>query len=96
MTEERITETRDPMGNTHTTILRDNGEPPARGGGAKWFVLAILLVALIAGFWMFAQGNNAEIARDQSIGEAAEQVGDAASRVGNAVEDVANEVTDGE
>lgn len=98
MTEERITETRDPEGNTHTstTIVRDSGETTRGGGGAKWLLLIVLLVAVVGAIYVFSQGTGAEIAKDNAIGDAAGQVGDAAQQVGTAVEDVANDVTNGE
>jgi ABC-type transport system involved in multi-copper enzyme maturation permease subunit len=48
MTEERITETSTPDGNTHThtTVITDQ---PNSGGGFKWFgLLALIVVAAIA------------------------------------------------
>ena len=47
MTEERITETRTPDGNTHTntTVITDQ---PRSGGGGKWIGLLVLIVAMAA------------------------------------------------
>ncbi|MXO87214.1 hypothetical protein [Alteraurantiacibacter aestuarii] len=92
MTEERITETHDQAGNTHTTIVRDTPQSSS-GGAGKWIVILIVLMAVVAAAYFIAQGSGAEIAKDNAIGEAAGQVGEAAQQVGNAVEDVADNVT---
>lgn len=99
MTEERITETHDQAGNTHTTIVRDTVHSDVEssgGGGAKWFVILVVLLAIIAAVYFFSQGTGAEMAKDNAIGDAAGQVGNAAEQVGNAVEDVADNVTNGQ
>lgn len=94
MTEERITETTDAEGNTHTRTTVITDEP--RKGGGSWVFLLILAVAVVAGIIIFTQMGGAEVAKDASIAEAASQVGDAAEQVGDAAQDVADEVTDGE
>jgi len=97
MTEERITETHDQAGNTHTTIVRDNSEDArSSSGGGKWVLAVVLVLAALAAVFFLSQGQGAEIAKDNAIGDAAAQVGDAAQQVGNAVEDVADDVTGGE
>ncbi len=92
MTEERITETRDPEGNTHTrtTVIQDGQRS---GGGSSWVLILLVLVALVVGLVLFTQMGNSEIARDTAIADAANQVGDAAQQVGDAAQDVANDVT---
>ncbi len=95
MTEERITETRTPEGNTHThtTVVHDE---PRRSGGSGWVMVLLLLVVLVVGFVIFTQMGNSEMARDTAIADAAGQVGDAAQQVGDAAQDVADDVTNNE
>lgn len=92
MAEERITETTDAEGNTHTRTTIVTDEP--RRSGASWGLLLILAVAVVAGIVIFTQMGGAEVAKDASIAEAANSVGDAAEQVGDAAQDVADEVTD--
>lgn len=97
MTEERITETTDSAGNTHTThtVVSDTDR---RSGGTSWGILILLAVLAIGAFVIFSQMSGAEVAKDNAVagaagdvGEAAGQVGDAAQNAGEAVEDaVAN------
>ena len=95
MTEERITETTTPEGNTHThtTVIHD-GE--RRSGGSGWVMVVLLLVALVVGYVLFTQMGNSEAVRDTAIADAAGQVGDAAQQVGDAAQDVADDVTNNE
>lgn len=95
MTEERITETRDPDGNihTHTTVVHDE---PRRSGGSGWVIALLILVALVVGVVLFTQMGNSEMARDTAVADAAGQVGDAAQQVGDAAQDVADDVTNKE
>ena len=97
MTEERITEIRDPdTGNTHTTHTVISDGDRARGsGGAGWLIAIVLIVALVAGFFLFSNMSGSEAAKDNAIAEAASNVGDAAQQAGNAVEDAAKKVGDG-
>lgn len=89
MTRERITETTDQNGNTHTTRVIETGSSGSGGGMAKWAFLLILVVALgLVGFLM-TQANNSEIAMNNAVAEAAVDVGDAAGQVGEAAQDVA-------
>lgn len=94
MTEERITETRDIDGNTHThtTIVRDDPERSS-GGTFKWIVLLLVLLAAALVLWMFSQAANSEVVKDEAITQAAGQVGNAAEQAGDAVESVAGEIT---
>lgn len=91
MPEERITtiETRD--GATHTTVVHD-GDRPSRGVG--WLVALALVLALVAGLYLFSQSTGSERARDNAVAEAAADVGDAAQKVGNAAEDAAGRIDD--
>ncbi len=83
MTEERITETSTPEGNTHThtTVITDQ---PDSGGGFKWFGLLALVIAGGAGIFFFSQMSDAEVAKDTAVAEAAGEVGEAAGQVGDA------------
>ncbi len=97
MTEERIAESHEPEGgtHTHTTVIRDDN-PDTGGGAFKWIALIVLVVAVIAAIYIFSQGNSAEVARDNAIAEAAGQVGDAAEQAGDTVEQVGDAVTEDE
>jgi len=88
MTEERITRVENPDGNTHTTTtIVNDGAPRRSGGGATWFVLFLVLVAVLVGIWAFTQMGGAEINKDNAIAGAADQVGAAAENVGDAAQD---------
>ena len=93
MTEERTTRVEAPDGNTHTTttIVRDG--PAESGGGMKWILVLVAIVVIGIGIYAFTGMNDAQIAKDTAIADAANSVGTAADKVGNAVEDVADEVT---
>lgn len=90
MTEERITETRTPWGDLHTThavITEEN-----RNAGSGWLIVLIVLLAIAVVVWFFNQPSDSEIARDNAladasgaIGRAAGQIGDAAWQTGDAV-----------
>ncbi|QDH33599.1 hypothetical protein [Porphyrobacter sp. YT40] len=95
MTEERITETTDSLGRTHTTHTITHGEPAASsGGGARWALVVLALVALVAAVFMFSQMSNAEAAKDTAIAEAAGDVGDAAGQIGDAASEAGAAVKD--
>lgn len=91
MTEERITETTDAAGNTHTThtVVTDS---EARSGGTSWGLIIILIVLAIGAFVVFSQMSDAEIAKDNAVAGAAEQVGDAANQVGDAAQNAGEAV----
>ncbi|WP_120078444.1 hypothetical protein [Aurantiacibacter odishensis] len=93
MTEERITTTETPSGNTHTTttVVRD-GE--TSGGGTKCGLILGLLVLAVVAFVVFSQMSDAEIAKDNAVADAATSVGDAAGQVGDAAQDVGNAAQD--
>ncbi|MEE4200105.1 hypothetical protein [Erythrobacter sp.] len=90
MSDERITQHTDAQGNTHTTHTIEKGS--SGGGTAKWAFLLILVVALGVGGYLLTQTNNAEIARDNAIADAANDVGEAAGQVGGAAENAADAV----
>ncbi len=46
MTEERITETTDPAGNTHTTHTVVTDGESRKAGGTNWILILLVLVAL--------------------------------------------------
>lgn len=89
MTEERITETEGSAGETHTThtIITDREEPRRSGGGAGWMILMVLVIVAVAGFFLFSNMSDSEVAKNNAVAEAANQVGDAAQNVGDAVKD---------
>lgn len=94
MTEERITRVEDPATGTahttHTTVIRDDA--PRSGGGMGFAVLVLLLIAAVAGFFIWQNQANSEIAANNAVAEAAGDVGAAAQQVGNAAEDAASGV----
>jgi uncharacterized protein HemX len=100
MTEERITtyETPDQTqpSTSHTTIIRDEG---SRSGGSGWVIAAVLILALVAGFYFMTQMSGSEAAKNNAIagaasevGDAAQSVGDAAGEAGQAVENAADKI----
>lgn len=93
MTEERITRVETPEGNTHTTttIVHD-GEPRRSGGGMTWFVLFVVLLAVLVGIWAFTQMGGAEMAKDNAMADAADKVGAAADNIGDAARDAGQAV----
>ena len=93
MTEERITETTDSVGNTHTThTVVTDGEN--RSSGTSWGLIIILLVLAIGAFVVFTQMSGAEVAKDNAIAGAADQVGEAAGQVGDAAQNAGEAVED--
>ena len=93
MTEERITETTTPTGETHTThtVITD-GE--TRSGGTNWGIILIVLVVAIVGIFFLTQMSGAEVAKDNAVADAANQVGDAAGQVGEAAQNAGEAVED--
>lgn len=95
MTEERITEVRDPdTGSTHTThtVITD-GDRRSGGGGAGWLIAVVFVIAIVAGIFIFSGMGNSEAAKDNAVAEAANNVGEAAQQVGDAAQDAADSVT---
>lgn len=94
MTEDHITRVQEPDGSTHTTIIREGEPRRSSGGGMGMLFAAVLLVAvLVVGAMLLNRGQDAEIAKDNAIAEAADKVGDSAQQVGEAAKDAADEVT---
>ena len=93
MTEERITETRTPDGNTHTTHTVVTDEP-RRSGGSGWAMVLILLAVAVIGIVLITQMGGAEVAKDDAIANAANEVGEAAGAVGDAAQDAGEAVED--
>ena len=90
MSEERITTTETPSGETHTThttVIDDGGRS---GGGSGWLIGIVLLLAVVAGIWYFSTVSGSQTAKDNAIAGAACDVGDAAKQVGNAAENAAD------
>lgn len=95
MTEERITRVETPEGNTHTsTTIVSDGEPRRERGGMTWFVLFVVLLAVLVGIWAFTQLGETEMAKDNAVAEAADQVGAAAENVGDAAQQAGEAVED--
>ena len=93
MTEERITEIRDPeTGSTHTTHTVVTDGEPRRGGGSGWLIAIVLLIAVVAGFFIFSNMSGAEVSKDNAVAEAANEVGNAAEQVGDAAQDAADKI----
>ncbi len=99
MTEERITETETPSGNTHTThtVISDDGA--RSGGGSGWLIALVLVIVAVAGIYFVSQQSDSELARDNAVAEAADSVSEAAGQVGEAAQDAgaaAKDAVDGE
>ncbi len=94
MTEERITQTEDQLGNTHTThVVHDDGD--RSGGAGKWVFLIILALAVVVAVVLLSRPDASEIAANNAVTEAAGEVGEAAGQIGNAAEEAADAVTQG-
>lgn len=93
MTEERITETRTPSGDTHTTHTVVTDGETRSAGGAKWAMVIVVLVLGVLAIWAFTQFGAAEANKDNAIAGAANEVGEAAGQVGDAAQDAADAVT---
>ena len=93
MTEERITETETPSGNTHTThtVINDDGR---RSSGAGWLIALALIIAVVVGLYLFSQQNNSEIAQNNAVAEAADNVSEAANNVGEAAQNAGEAASD--
>ena len=89
MVEERITEVETPSGDTHTThTVVTDGE--RRSGGSGWLIAIVLIIAVVAGFFIFSNMSGSEVAKDNAIENAANNVGEAAQNVGDAAQDAVN------
>lgn len=99
MAEERITE-RDDGVTQERVVEHSEGEPHTtvverRSGGAGWIIAVILVIAAIAGIFLFNEFNRTEAIETEAVTEAAGQVGDAAQEVGDAAQQAADTVTEG-
>lgn len=92
MTEERITETTDSVGNTHTTHTVVTDGETRSGGGTNWAILLLILVAAVVGILFLSQMSGAEVAKDNAVAEAANEVGDAAGQVGDVAQNAGQAV----
>lgn len=68
-----------------TTVIHET-----RSSGSGWAIAIVLILAVIAGVWLFSQSNNSEVAKNNAITNAANNVGAAAEDVGDAAKDAAN------
>jgi uncharacterized membrane protein len=93
MTEERTDHVEMPSGNTHTTTTIVTDEPK-RSGISGWFLMFVVLLAVVVAIWVFVGSNNSEIAKDNAIADAAERVGDTAEDVSNAAAQVGDAAGD--
>ena len=65
-------------------------ESPRSSGGAGWVIAVVLILALVAGVYFFAQSSGSEAVKDSAIANAANDVGSAAKQVGDAAETAAD------
>lgn len=88
MAQERIVETTQPGGptHTHTTVYTDR---PTRGGSG-WVIALVLIVALLVGGYYVLNSTSSQVSRDNAIERAADNVGSAAQQVGNAAQKAAD------
>ncbi len=68
-------------------------ERERRGSGGAWFIGIVLMLALVAGIFLFSRAQQGEAAKDNAVAAAAGQVGDAADKVGTAAQTAADAVT---
>ncbi|MBL4858977.1 MAG: hypothetical protein JKY36_07270 [Erythrobacter sp.] len=94
MTEERITETRTPSGDTHTTHTVVTDGESRRSGGSGWVIALIVLVLAVGAIFIFSPMSGAEVAKDNAVAEAATEVGEAAGQVGDAAQNAGEAVQD--
>ncbi len=86
MSDEHITTTTSPDGNTsHTTVS-------SSGGGAGWLFGLIAVALLGFGVYYFAMQADSSSKKDNAITAAAQDVGNAAQNVGDAAQDAASSV----
>ena len=92
MTEERTDRIETPDGNTHTTTIVT--DEPRRSGVSGWFLMFVVLLAVVVAIWVFVGQNNSEVAKDNAVAEAASQVGNAAEQVGDSAASVGDAAQD--
>lgn len=85
MADETVTtnSTHDRAPASHTTVVHENR---SSGSGAGILIAIILLIAVIAGIYLFSQSSSTEAAKDNAITNAANSVGTAAEQVGDAAQ----------
>ncbi|HKT84961.1 MAG TPA: hypothetical protein VJQ77_02615 [Novosphingobium sp.] len=76
---------RDDASASHTTVIHERGS-----SGTGIIIAVVLLLAVIAGIYLFTQRSSTEAAKDNAITNAANSVSNAADKAGNAAEDAAN------
>lgn len=93
MVDERVT-TRDDGVTSEQVVERTDGPPQpvyvekSSGGGGGMLVGLLILIALAIGaYFLFAQGQNSEVAKDNAVADAAQQAGQAVEDTGAAVQD---------
>lgn len=90
MAQERIVETRGDDGEIVSRhVVIEEGE---RRSGSGWLLLLVLLIAVVAAIFLFGRYSDAEVAKDNAIGQAANEVGEAANKVGDAAQDAVEQV----
>lgn len=87
MERETHTETHNTTNPGHTTVVRE------RSGSGGIMIALVVVVGLVIAAFLFARGQNSEIARDNAIAGAAQQVGNSVESAGQAVENAANNAT---
>lgn len=92
MTDERITETRDDTGNTHTTRTIVTDREPRKSSTGTIVLLVIIALLAVGAYVIFNQVGDSEIAANDAMSDAAGQVGDAAGQVGDAAQDAADQI----
>lgn len=85
-TEERRVDERAP----HTTIIHEKSS----SSGTGIVMAVILLIAVIAGIYLFTQTTSNEAARDDAIAEAANSVGSAAEQIGETAEKAGDRINE--
>ena len=70
MSEERVTShPADSAGTTHTTVIREGGS-----SGTGIIIAVVLLIAVVAGIYLFSQNSASENAKNNAIADAASNV----------------------
>ncbi len=88
MSDEHITTTTSPDGNTsHTTVSGGSGS-----SGAGWLFGLIAVVLIGFGIYYFTMQSNSTSRKDNAVAAAAQDFGNAAKDVGNAAQDAASNV----
>ena len=88
MSDEHITTTTSPDGNTSHTTVSGGGS----GSGAGWLFGLIAVVLIGFAVYYFAMQSNSTANKDNAVAAAAQDIGNAAKDVGNAAQDAASNV----